>query len=121
MNRERMMEVADIIEAHPDNFFMGVYCSSTELSKLSECGSHGCIAGWTVFLYQYKKPVDKFVPGWDIHERARWLLGLTNKEAEDLFYARVFPNPEYLDDAQWTADYLRRCAAAGEILKVENA
>lgn len=81
---ERRELVARAIEMEPERFDMSVY-GNWETGY--DCGTVGCIAGWTVWLFDREKyAVDKFN-----EYIAGEILGLTNSESEFLFYARWHP------------------------------
>ena len=53
------------------------------------CGTTMCIAGWACALYPRRGLLDHFYTeeGYDIEERAAYILGLDKWDAKDLFYA----------------------------------
>lgn len=81
MNRERIRELADVIEKLPhteiddaSGFNMGNY--------VHVCGTPCCIAGWTVAVAKGWETITWRVAYYDV---AANHLGLTGQQAEDLF------------------------------------
>lgn len=82
MNVENMLKVADLIEQHPECFDM-----SKPHKPDYECGTSGCIAGYT-----------KLLGPRDLGEAGDY-LGLTSYQKEQLFYCgRVWG--KYKDELQ---------------------
>ena len=90
MHEERLWKLADHIEDLPhdcavvtplpdyDSFSMG------EWLIYGKCGTVGCIAGWAVDLF-HDDPEN--VDNLDVEDEAKRLLGLSDREAYDLFLA----------------------------------
>lgn len=93
----RAYRVLDFIEAHPKKHDQTMWVNVTGRDVLPEavddCGTTGCVAGWTVLLegltiYHYDR----------VHNSSEWaglglvprvaadLLGLDDEEMHDLFY-----------------------------------
>lgn len=75
MNRDMFRRVADVIELE-DRFDLSLFASG---DLLNECGTTGCIAGWTAALAGAGDDVD-------IERAAREALGLTWRQADRLFF-----------------------------------
>lgn len=105
INADRMEEVADYLEAHPEQHDQSIWY------RVESCGTTGCVAGWTSFLSgaRISEPDLKFhafgvnvvldrdaAPGTyefghskvGIETYARLELGLTSEEADYLFHIR---------------------------------
>ncbi len=111
MNAERILKLADVIEAAPHE----MYRSGSDDSLLCgfnmgkwHCGSVGCIGGWAHQLFVQKSTAD-----YDGGERARIALGLTPSVASELF----LPTNTRLDDIlpSQAAAVLRNLAATGKV------
>jgi hypothetical protein len=137
MNRELLLKVADTIEKHPDNFDMGQwYRHSAWRKQHYGCGTVACIAGWTVICAYGQDKVmftDSFVRVKDVDSGAgtgisapvpnvaQQLLGLTDEQADELFYVPRWPE-EYCDRGDLSravvhktaVQYLRDLAAQAE-------
>lgn len=137
MNKTRMLELADAIEAAPRHQFdMGSFVGKytvdsrgrrrrrnesvpygdtlSELKKLS-CGTSACIAGWAVHLHPraglsaaYRQSLlgGRF---YDVEAHARTILGLTEEEADVLFFGRMKQS-----NAQ-AAALIRKCVELGTV------
>lgn len=79
MNTKRLLEIAAHIEAEPDSFAMD--------EILNPCGTVGCIMGQALMLFEPDAARRSSVVC-IAHLRARDLLDLTEREANELFYAR---------------------------------
>jgi hypothetical protein len=88
-DREHCAEVADLIAAHHDQFYMGTYASppgdeafhTSVPVQMAECGSTACIAGWAQITKTGKFEVDLAT----VMADATKFLGLTDGQALDLF------------------------------------
>lgn len=89
VNQELFTKIRDEIEAHPDTHNQDVW----ESSSYPVCGTVRCTAGWALY---FTHPEDRTI--YDTIVRPEYvnlgfkgagkkLLGLTNAEAEYLFYA----------------------------------
>ena len=99
MNKDRIRHMADVIEkatpspsarynldepdgsvcqSNIDHFDMSTYYSTT----VNDCGTAGCIAGWTVKEYASDVGIRSES---DFFYAAKDILGLSHDEAEDLF------------------------------------
>lgn len=88
MNRENILKVADVIEDHANKFDMDVWGAG---DLLHNCGSAGCIGGWTLALFENDASGHS--------ARASEYLGLTTEQGDELF----FPS-NYRDAGEvWTA------------------
>ena len=118
MKTERILEIADLIEAGRDDM---TFDMTTFGTADTECGTAACIAGWAVARYgacgqqhdfDHERPLRA-----GVDEYARRGLCLTEEEARSLF----LPNPrrDGLGLAEVTADHavrtLRHLAATGEV------
>ena len=118
MNKERIMEIADLIETGHERmvFDMGVFGDE------HPCGTAACIAGWTVARFgenddtkeiDHRRPVLNF----DVFDDALSVLGLSFPEARQLFA----PNEERdgVSMTEVTASHavrtLRHLAETGEV------
>lgn len=90
MNIERMEALANFLETSPEvqnHFDMGSFISTdlepeVEISRKSiqgGCGTTACIGGWACLLFGH----DRDTVG---HQTAQKILGLTNAQANQLFY-----------------------------------
>ena len=101
-NAELAYRVLDLATANGDRFDMGGWGWGPDISvgldeltdDGAECGTSACLAGWTVALHSYRVGSDASV--YDAHGNrlgskadavAAELLGLTEDEADRLFYA----------------------------------
>lgn len=131
-NVELLTKVRDYVTREPAKFDMGIWTSIKPdlvefpdgITKAKvECGTTGCVAGWTVQLagdkllvhedtrnedgtYVASCSVAKNGRICDIEFRARKLLGLTYDEADALFFT---------DDNQRAIDKLDTLIAGGDI------
>lgn len=119
MNHERILKVADVIEANPEHFSMNYFMSvdrkidrgvmewdggrigPLETSLLLqqdayECGTTACIAGWAVWLWGAEVN-----PNLAVDDNAADILGLSKNVADALF-----ANFD-LDTAEKAASHLR--------------
>jgi hypothetical protein len=95
MNKKRILEVADAIERHAIKdlgFNMSTYMQ-TPLQRWAmpdrsghDCGTVGCIAGWTLALTNGVATVKEMLGG-RIHAKAAEALGLDRLTALELFLA----------------------------------
>lgn len=97
-NMTRLREVIAHIDEQPDRLNQDWW-----VARKAECGTTGCIAGWTVMLAGDEidwvedsgggqtacSCIDAEGNPHFILDRARWLLGLTRGEAIHLFYGSV--------------------------------
>lgn len=98
-NAELAYRVLDIARAHGEHFNMGDWGDSPDGSPINlddltrpDCGTTACLAGWTVALAGYR--IDSHATAYDVHgnvvggvaEMAGDMLGLSEDEADDLFY-----------------------------------
>jgi hypothetical protein len=101
-NMELLRQVRAIIDAHPENFDQQLF------EGKSKCGTTRCVAGW----------VDHLTLGTVTHsdEHAQDELGLTDEEAEALFFetADAAPGPD--QRAAVEAVFQKIAARAGEKL-----
>ncbi len=98
INTDRLLKLADVIEQHPRQLYMGFWCGGEELDLLMQkglrpieamaeidltvegCRTSGCAAGWTVSLWGGEiDPLASF------QENARAILGLDRDQASILF------------------------------------
>jgi len=112
MNRERILDLANKLEALDEKHFdmnsfmrmkddnqdvLGPLEFNTFISgegeNLHKCGTAGCIAGWTV-AYFGRKDHPRLGSAWEYY--AGDLLDLSELEAYDLFYGRWGEGPTNL-------------------------
>lgn len=82
MNRQRLLDIAAHIEAEPQTFDMA--------TVLNECGTVGCIMGQAIMLFdraRLEKARKVQLIGLGAPSLARELLGLSEDDAQELFYA----------------------------------
>ena len=110
MNRERILKVADFLEALPPERFDPDFWFKYQGPSIPNertyvrdhpCGTAACIGGWTEILFDPEGNGD-----------AEDLLGLTTEQADALFFDIVEHDPS---PAQ-AAAVLRRLAETGEVV-----
>ena len=121
---ERCRYVADLIEAHPENFNMEWFAQDADGSfgteralyagerpAITECGTTCCIAGWAVVVTPQDEAAVAGIHGtrsvetlW-IAEAARVLLGL---RSEAIFYCPDLAPADAAFLLRWHADELDR-------------
>lgn len=138
MNRERVLAVADRMEAAPDDQFdMGdwIRTPTSIISKLNDfqpiptpethCGTAGCIAGWVIFTFP------EIAEAIAVRERdrvyvsdvAREILGM-GWQADNLFQGRWHPGPrgdqlaESDDEVGWTIRDITKAEAVAELRRL---
>lgn len=67
--------------------------------RIPECGTIGCVAGWTVVMTQSTIPTNTTV----IEEMAKQLLGLDGRQARSLFSGAALEN--YIDPGEVLPDF----------------
>lgn len=98
MNKVRVQRVIDALKNEEMAFYMGAFgVSITDIHQgrttedLMNCGSPGCIAGTAIALYAdyaRKNLNDPQKVGYNsVYDLAKTLLGLSDDEADQLFYA----------------------------------
>lgn len=80
MNKEAILRVAKAIEDHADQFDMNFW--TTQGDPLHNCKSAACVGGWTDAVFGVGRNPNEY--------EAAVQLGLTEAEADELFY----PNEE---------------------------
>jgi hypothetical protein len=126
MNKEAILRVADAIENaelakdgigfNMASFYIGLETNGARLEDKSghNCGTIGCIAGWTCILNGASKR-DMKNPMFNCDYIARDLLGLDFATADTLFYADTSPYElEDIPSAQ-AVRTLRHLAETGEV------
>ena len=133
MNKTRMLELADAIEAADrKQFDMRTYVGKfvvdragrrredieafipderilPELRELS-CGTSACIAGWAVHLHPRAGLSAAYNDyGYDVDDHAQAILDLTGEESYRLFHMRMKQNNKQ------AAALLRRCVELGTV------
>lgn len=111
MNRERIQQLIKLTKTHPHVFTMGRWlemlgpeepicetveevedCKDSALACLSlspkECGTVGCIAGWSLVLFD---PAEAEDGNESILKAAKLRLDLTDNQAYQLFYQDDWP------------------------------
>lgn len=132
MNKARMLELADAIEAAPKHQFdMQTFVGKFKIDRIGRrrrldthipekdvlptlrelsCGTSACIAGWAVHLHPRAGTAAAHALGWyDVEDHAAAILGLTIEQSYRLFHLRMNQ-----DKAQ-AATFIRRCAELGEV------
>lgn len=92
LNITLLEKVARAIQEHPDNTDMDVFV--THDSGISECGTVGCIAGWTLAdgdIEKLRRLNTHHTLKW-YHTRAAKKLGLTYDGAVSLFFTDAWPD-----------------------------
>ena len=116
MNRDHILEIADDIEANGTNrprFDMGTFFEAIPFAwkgKKDWCNTSGCIAGYVCTL----KLPDFHMMGDHECDAARW-LGLSEREATDLFYAHWAEIPIDEVTAEMAVVCLRNFAETGKV------
>lgn len=98
MNRERLIELRDFLKEHPDRFnyrhwtidlsnpgasMVNPECLMLDKDRPAECGTVGCVAGWTVAMFEHSDAFDE--QEFCIEDRARQLLEITPGQSYALF------------------------------------
>ncbi len=116
----RLRKIAKHILEQPRRMDMGNwYCTGDSAkdeygSHTPKCGTVGCIAGWAVQLYGDKALLEEaaapYSEGVNFSDEAQRLLGLTARQAGELFLPGYWPEEfrEQLDDySQGTKRYAK--------------
>ena len=111
---KRLEQVQKYILAEPKRLQMGTWAiiynvkgemfkQDKDMDDLPDCGTVGCIAGWTALLENRKALIKQELKGLqkrggqvsepDIEERARKILGLDDEQAQNLFFVSYWPEP----------------------------
>lgn len=133
MNKTRMLELADAIEAAPKHQFnMRAFVDKYVIDrsgrrrraasshipdeqilptlKEMSCGTSACIAGWAIHLHPRAGLARARECGYyDVVEHARAILDLTDDEAWTLFHRRMRQNNNQ------AAEFIRRCVELGTV------
>jgi hypothetical protein len=100
---------------------MDALSSSIDKIRTKECGTVGCIAGWTVVegYDKLRRLRTEFAPYADIGDFARRLLGLDVYDASYLFYGQWAGRDFDLEriTKREALDYLDECIAAKKIVR----
>jgi hypothetical protein len=96
--RERLVFLRDFIAKLPaERFYIGNYVSTGDgrgwrgadsTENLHDCGTAACIAGWAAFLFSREAVSARYSEDLDsppVHDIAAGLIGLTEREADNLF------------------------------------
>lgn len=124
MNIELAERVLAHIKAHREAFDMkdglDINCATRDRIGHYPCGTVACIAGWTVLLADFKNSRTRAIADYicsynwlDLKNRATQLLGITNLEAQELFYFKSM--------AQTNRDAIARFESFIESKKKESA
>jgi len=114
MNKERILQLADVIEKKPHRRRFNRSSPNKKLTgfNMSEwhCGTVGCIAGWTQHLF------GTGTPNYDSGIEAAKLLGLHDRAATDLFIPgkAIFCTLDEVKPRQ-AAAVLRHLAETGKV------
>tara|TARA_R110000868_G_scaffold4119_19_gene25072 strand:- start:98 stop:463 length:366 start_codon:yes stop_codon:yes gene_type:complete len=88
MNIEKLTQVRDTILRNPKLVDMDCYFMQTE------CGTAACIAGWATWLALTKserEEIDTYGSHESYYFAGKSILGLTDKQADKLFYLSDWP------------------------------
>jgi hypothetical protein len=117
MNVERVLKLADFIEQLPPHkFIMDVWAADAKRNfegvdakamNPNECGTIGCIAGWAIFLFAERQPMDYRDCPYPATEAAE-LLDISGYAASQLFHGR------------FTHERVTREIAAAELRKMAS-
>ena len=109
MNRERLLELADVIAPLPYEQKIDVVIKPRSFNMSTGCGAACCIAGWTGEVYG-----GKYVN----LEEARIILGLNDDQAQGLFTPPGYTAMRY--DGERAAHVLRLMVAVGDSVTGEQ-
>lgn len=126
MNIELLKKVKQAILDNPEHFDMSTFFDGCEGSNyeddpklLGKCGTTACIAGWAIHL--------SGCPITDLdfeHDLGKDLLGLTEDQAQSLFYEDGWPGAIYNEyyEALEEEDHLGMAKAAAKMIDrlIEN-
>jgi hypothetical protein len=84
MNRAVLVQAIEDIERFPERFSLSHYGNETVLNE--SCGTVACVAGF-ITAREKQNALDQVAP--TPHRVAKWALGLTDKQADNLFLADV--------------------------------
>lgn len=109
MNKERIARLADFLdELDPKRFNMGAWArkktgylndsygyaiNPLELNPHA-CGTRGCIAGWTIWLFKDEPDAPQILRTAFAYDAGRRLLGLTDDVTGVLFYDMAIETPK---------------------------
>jgi hypothetical protein len=113
MNKERILELADIIEAQPHCFQMGASQGFGMNHFTHQCGSPSCLGGWASATFDPDYP--SFETNHQIAESAENVLDLFEKQARNLFFPEVYEKYGHITPAE-AAGVLRNLAETGEVV-----
>lgn len=119
MNKERILELANVIERHSIpglGFNMSVYgCTGMQDLSGHGCGTVGCIAGHAVAHFELDGDPSPLPDLVGVSRRAAEILGLDFTTREDLFCPEGYSEaPEMYPPAKAVA-VLRHLAETGEV------
>lgn len=107
MNKEKVLELADIIEQGHE----GMRFDMEHFWVHNECGTAACIAGWAVFAF-HDRQASEINPD-DVPYIASEVLELNNRERDLLFFGGAYPMS--VIKKEHAVAVLRRFAETGEI------
>ncbi len=95
MNIKLLKTVRDAILANPRQFRMETFFSFYDSAgnPAPKCGTAACIAGWAIAIHDGTKLSVAADDAWNEHDNAKKHLGLTQKQADILFYYEEWPHP----------------------------
>ena len=109
MNKERLLKIADVIEAYPRMYNQGDYgdqCFVEDVDEfVDDCGTPACIAGWAIYLFGEDIDEGSKYTWYNPASYAAELLGINNNRQlyTDLFEAYW---PEYWREVSSPEDIL---------------
>lgn len=85
-NLEKLEGLREALITHPEQHNQGCFYTNYDSSPVTDCGTSACAAGWTIALEgltakSAQKDSDK-----SLSTIAREILGLSSREATDLFF-----------------------------------
>lgn len=115
MNTQLLERIRDCILQNPESFEMlyfvdGDFYIDSDTGAPAECGTSACIAGWAVAIHDrvHLKSVE-----FQIRKRATEVLGITDEQADRLFFTPNWPKSLY--DRYFDASIDQIYAAAASI------
>lgn len=95
-NVDHIRKTVALIEANPEHFNMGDYVGTN-----TRCETTFCLAGWACAVDKGEDAVVSawYNGGWQLDTLARKLLGLTQNQAEDLFFRTWIKTVDELKEA----------------------
>ena len=110
MNRERLLELADVIAPLPYGQELDVAGKPKSFNMASGCGTSCCVSGWAFWLYSRGS--------WSGNVGSREILGLNHDQAQALFHPPGWENNKW--DGERAAHVLRLMVAVGDSVTGEQ-